>query len=347
MWFADRTRDVENDRIGDTSNVTATNGNFPALPTEPGIYKLVKINNKLDIVMESNIIKTKELILGNVSKKVLRVWDRYCNYSESVGSINIGDSGSGKTLECDILANIAVLKGNMPVLKITGFNVRDNEIQFFQSINNCCLYFDEFAKHVGFNEQQKLLPLLTNGNKKFLTLFTENSKQQVSTFITNRTQRVRYLEEFGKLDKQVVLDFISLFEVKESLVEELMARYEKALIFSMDNLEAIISEHLDYPDEPLDELIKYLNLSSIKNSLFYNLRSMTKKVINDKTKEATYEEVEFIPTKLSRESLKEGTWINPIQNESGFVITKDSIKEIFSDTLIIEHKKYRLTFKYE
>lgn len=349
MWFAkgNNKKDV---RIGDLDNssVGINKSSFPELPTTPGIYKLVKnTNGKLEIEFESNIIKTKELILGNVAKKVQRVWNRFCNYPESVGSMNIGDSGSGKSLECDILANISVLRGNMPVIKVTGFSVRESEIQFFQGIDNCCLYFDEFVKHVDYNSQQKLLPLLTNTNKKFLILISENRKGNINEFILGRTQRIRYLEEYGKLDKQVIQDFISLFDVRQELIDELMLRYEKALVFSMDNLEAIISEHIDYPEESLDELLKYLNISSIKKDAKYVLIKVTKQEKDDDGNMVDKEVDKFIPIKITRDQLKEGVYVQPFENTRGWILNASTIVETYGDILVVANGDFTYSFKYE
>lgn len=349
MWFSkgNNKKDV---RIGDLDNssVGINKSSFPELPTTPGIYKLVKnTNGKLEIEFESNIIKTKELILGNVAKKVQRVWNRFCNYPESVGSMNIGDSGSGKSLECDILANISVLRGNMPVIKVTGFSVRESEIQFFQGIDNCCLYFDEFVKHVDYNSQQKLLPLLTNTNKKFLILITENHKNSINEFILGRTQRIRYLEEYGKLDKQVIQDFISLFDVRQELIDELMLRYEKALVFSMDNLEAIISEHIDYPEESLDELLKYLNISSIKKDAKYVLIKVTTQEKDDAGNMVDKEVEKFVPIKITRDQLKDGVYVQPFENTRGFMLGTSSVKEVYGDILVAANGDFTYSFKYE
>lgn len=320
---------------------------LPKLPEVPGVYRLVKLKNELELVYESNIFKTEELIFGNVKKRVLREWTRFCNYPESVGTINVGDMGSGKTNKCDILANLAIIKGNLPVIVFNGITITELEIQFINSLNNCCLYLDEFGKMASGYIQQKLLTTLTNNSKKFLILFTDNNKHNINQFILDRMQRARYLEEFGKLDKQAVLDYMSLFDVREDFKEEFLPRYEKALVFSFDNLKGIVSEHLDYPDDTLDELLTYLNTSVLSKKVNWTLIKLEEKKGHVKENDG-YEEIN---KSLCRDML---ITIDQIKNGFGTSIEhdwvrieKDNVVSNIGGIIIIVTGNFRLTYKEE
>lgn len=352
MWFINREEKPEKENY-DNEKI-ATPNKFPVLPKEPGVYRLVKYKNELEIVYESNIFKTSDLVFGDVKKRVLREWARFCRYAEPVGSLNVGDQGSGKSNKCDILANIAILKGNMPVLIIHSLTITEQELQFLNTLNNCCIYLDEFGKTTPHHIQQKMLSLLTNTSKKFLILFTENNKSQINNFMLDRTQRIRYLEEFGKLSKQAVLDFLSLYEVKESFKEELLIRYDKALTFSIDHLKGIISEHLDYPEDTLDEVLSYLNISVLSKKLNWVLVKLEKKSIgkdengNDNPDIKEYKE---IPTTECRDSI---ITLDSVKSGYGTSIEnywirldKENVISHNGGILILESGNFRLTYKEE
>ena len=255
--------------------------------------------------------------------------------------------GSGKTNKCDILANLAIIKGNLPVIVFNGITITELEIQFINSLNNCCLYLDEFGKMASGYIQQKLLTTLTNNSKKFLILFTDNNKHNINQFILDRMQRARYLEEFGKLDKQAVLDYMSLFDVREDFKEEFLPRYEKALVFSFDNLKGIISEHLDYPDDTLDELLTYLNTSVLSKKVNWTLIKLEEKKGDVKENDGYAE----INKSLCRDML---ITIDQIKNGFGTSIEhdwvrieKDNVVSNIGGIIIIVTGNFRMTYKEE
>lgn len=366
FWFNSNDNSRYSNKRGITSDTTTSLTNdgvdieFPKLPTTPGIYSLIKLSkNKLDIVYESNIIQTKEIILGTTTKRVMREWTRFCKYDETVGSINDGDSGGGKTLKCDILANLAVLKGNMVVLKVAGFEPTEKEIQFFQTINHCCLYFDEFDKLFSMEIQNKMLSLLTNQSKKFLVLITGNETRRISNFLYGRTQRARYRESFNKIDEQFVKDYMSLYpNIREDFKEEFLSRYRKALTFSVDNLEGVISEHLDYPDDTLDELLEYLNIQTLSKTKVYRLYKVEENYVDEDGKEAVFEvPAEFLDRncELTDNHMKHGWYFsylshkyqpkNPTSKVSNLKFNKDDILYNMDGVLILKDGNFNITFK--
>lgn len=344
MWFHQNTnnRDTSLDKKED---VVIDPTSLPEQPELPGVYKLVKLDGKLSLIYESNIFKTDDLIFGNVGKRVIREWTRFCNYDESVGSLNVGDAGSGKTNKCDILANLAILKGNLPVIVITGLAITELELQFINSLNYCCIYLDEFDKTASKEVQNKMLSLLTNKSKKFLILYTGNNKHAISDLIWDRIQRARYSETFGKLDKKAVEDFMSLFDVREEFKNDFMNRYERALTFSMDNLKGIISEHLDYPEDTLDEILEYLNTSVLSKTLDWHLIKLEKKDLevteNDGFKEIPVTECREV--KIKFEEIKRG--LGTVIERSWVNFERSDVESNIGGVIIISNGKYRLTYR--
>lgn len=329
----------------ENSNTTIT---IPKEPLKPGIYQMIKNANGISVEYESNIISTPDLVFGLTKKRVLRFWKRFCKQDNSLGVLSVGNPGSGKTMESDILANLCVIKGELAVIKITGFMVDEKTIQYIQQLDNVCLYFDEFSKHVNWNSQRLLLPVLTNSNKKMLILLTENSKAEISAFILNRTQRVRYIVEHDKLEKEVIIDYLTLFDIDDDFKDDLLDRYHKALTFSFDNLMAIISEKQDYPEDTLDEVLEYLNITSVKKSKGFKLSKITKiEKKDDKLEEVDVTvESSYI---LDRSKLEntENLYVYFSNRSPSIMINKEQIVENHSDKIIFDTGGYKLFFNYE
>lgn len=324
------------------------NISLPKEPLKPGIYQMTKSTNGILVEYESNIISTPDLVFGLTKKRILRFWTRFCKQDGSLGILSVGNAGSGKTMESDILANLCVLKGDLAVIKITGFMVDEKTVQYIQQLDNVCLYFDEFSKHVNWNSQRLLLPVLTNANKKFMVLLTENSKAEISAFILNRTQRIRYIVEHDKLEKEVIIDYLTLFDVDDKFKDDLLDRYDKALTFSFDNIMAILSEKQDYPEETLDEVLEYLNITSVKKSKGFKLTKITKL----EKKEDKYEETDIpIETSyiLDKSKLEttENLYVYFSNRFASISINKSQIIENHSDKILFDTGTYKLFFTYE
>ncbi len=322
--------------------------NLPKEPLKPGIYQMTKDTKGINIVYESNIISTPDLVFGLTRKRVLRFWKRFCKQDSSLGVLSVGNAGSGKTMESDILANLCVIKGELAVIKITGFMVDEKTIQYIQQLDNVCLYFDEFSKHVNWNSQRLLLPVLTNANKKMLILLTENSKAEISAFILNRTQRIRYIVEHDKLEKEVIIDYLTLFDIDDNFRDDLLYRYDIALTFSFDNLMAIISEKQDYPEDTLDEVLEYLNITSVKKSKGFKLSKITKiEKKDDKLEEVDVAvESSYILDKSKLETT-ENLYVYFSNRSPSIMINKGQIVENHSDKIIFDTGGFKLFFSYE
>lgn len=322
--------------------------NLPKEPLKPGIYQMTKDTKGINIVYESNIISTPDLVFGLTRDRVLRFWKRFCKQDSSLGVLSVGNAGSGKTMESDILANLCVIKGELAVIKITGFMVDEKTIQYIQQLDNVCLYFDEFSKHVNWNSQRLLLPVLTNANKKMLILLTENSKAEISAFILNRTQRIRYIVEHDKLEKEVIIDYLTLFDIDDKFRDDLLDRYDKALTFSFDNLMAIISEKQDYPEDTLDEVLEYLNITSVKKSKGFKLSKITKiEKKDDKLEEVDVPvESSYILDKSKLETT-DNLYVYFSNRSPSIMISKGQIVENHSDKIIFDTGGYKLFFSYE
>jgi len=278
------------------------NTNLPA-----GFYQMYKDKEgNHSVVLTGPTKKVPDEIYGKTPERVLRYWRKFVKSFSTIGILLVGDSGAGKSMEAEVLCNVAIKKGELPVIQVTGFEVTEQTIQYLEQLDNVVFYFDEFTKHVKWDKQDLLLSLLTNKDKKFLAIMTENDIGTISKYLKSRPGRAWYRRIFDKLEPDVVLDFISRHpDVKPEFVTSLMAKYKTAMTFTFDHLQAIIEEHLDYPDESLDDMLEILNVDILSKPKKYFLTNLFKATEESKTKVANgqlekieYKEIPFINAEL-------------------------------------------------
>jgi len=283
---------------------------------DPGFYQMYKDkdgNHSIELVSPTR--KVPDNIYGKTGVRVLRYWKKFTKADSTIGILLVGDSGSGKSMESDILCNVAIKKGEMPVLGITGFEVNEQTIQFIEQYDNVCLYFDEFSKHVKYNVQELLLSLLTNPNKRYLVVMTENDINTISAYLRSRPGRAWYRKIFDKLELDVVEDYLTQFPtVKDTFKEELLNKYKSAMVFTFDHLKAIIAEHLDYPDETLDEMLELLNVDIFSKSKKYYLTKLEELIpdTEDEYKSIEYMDAVLEPYQVEQDRYTLNIFVKPI-----------------------------------
>lgn len=263
---------------------------------KPGFYQINKTKEDDHFIeLEGPIKKIPGNIYGKTGDRVLRYWKKFIKVDNTLSILLVGDKGSGKSLEADLLCNVAIEKGNMAVLAVTGFEVTEQTIQFLEHYDNIVLYFDEFSKHVRFQTQDLLLSLLTNTNKRYLVVMTENDINTISNYIRSRPGRAWYRKVFDKLELDIIEDYLTQFPtVTTKFKEELLDKYKSAMSFSFDHLKALVDEHLDYPEETIDEMLELLNIDIFSKSKKYFLTKVEK--LKDASDE--YEAVQYMDTEL-------------------------------------------------
>lgn len=237
-----------------------------------GIYTIGENN---ELIYYSNKFKLPEKIYGNTVKLSNRVWNTYALHNESTGIILTGAKGSGKTMFANLLCNIAVEKG-INVIFISGSNIAKSKnntlFEFIDNLRNVVVYMDEFGKMLTNAEQDALLTMFSDPRKtRKLFIVTENKVEQINEYIKDRTERFRYHLDYTKLPKDIYIDYLKHSVVSESFRIDLDNLYNKSVVFSFDNLQGLISEHLRYPDDTLEELIEIMNLKCFKKTQALNI----------------------------------------------------------------------------
>lgn len=322
----------------------------------PGIYSIkeIKSSNKNSNSNEFYYLEPKEdkfvtnnKIYGDSMYRVTRYWNRFATKNKNCGVLLYGDSGAGKTLDGKLLSNIAIDHG-LPVVEVVNINVTTRLISFIDSLEDCVIFLDEFSKNVPYHMQQKILSIMSEAvtSKKFYIL-TENDKAGVSSYIVGRLGRAFYSRGYTKLDKDVVIGFLDDNNVKEEFKNDLLDAYNKSTKFTMDTLSGLIEEHKDYPNETLEEMLKFLNVELTTKDYMIVLDKVIKYTIEgDETKEKVLDNHNSNP--VSYHMFREHG-IAPVVNLSGKVIklTSSMITYVDEETIIYEYedKKYIFSIK--
>ena len=318
----DLTQIERNRQVSETKPVRASYDQYSTplanIHPDAGFYQVKKDkegNHYLEL--EGPYKKTPPNIYGKTGERVLRYWNKFVKATSNIGVLLVGSSGAGKSLESDLLCNVAIKRGELPVLSITGFDVTEETIQFLEQYDDVVLYFDEFSKHVRYNVQELLLSLLTNTNKKYLVIMTENDINTISAYLRSRPGRAWYRRIFDKLELDVIEDYLTQQpKVTEKFKEELLSKYKSAMTFTFDHLQALISEHKDYPEETIDEMLELLNVDIFTKTKKYYLTKLEELVKEE------YVPVDFMPIELDTYQVEQDRY-----QVSVYVKNKEEVSE--------------------
>ena len=286
----------------------------------PGIYSIAESEfNKqkfFNLVPVKERFELPDKIYGDIMDNVIRVWNNYAITKKTTGVLYSGLAGTSKTLSAMLLSNIAI-DNDLAVVMCTEIRFDLELLGFLNSLSNVVLFMDEFRKNMDWSIQEKALTMLSDINSTHkLIVMTENSVNGINSYILNRPGRIRYHFNFDKLSHSVFKHYCSEHDVVPSFYKELEEKYLTYKTFSFDQLQAIITEHLHYPNDSLDKLLEILNLHDLQNPRMF----VIKKCYNSlKDEPLCYEYIG--PTDLLKEgnfkSSQRGIYLEVFKDNSG------------------------------
>jgi len=318
---------------------------------KPMVYHLRLDENKMHYLEPGNLsFDTPDRIYGNTLSVVDRVWNTFKTKAGSSGILLSGSSGSGKTLLALLLANKSIANG-IPVVMVTNIKPTDSTIQYLSMLRNVTIFIDEFGKQFSRQIQEKMLTMLSGVNSpKKMFILTENETHSLSNFILNRPERIRYHILFERVDMDVVEEYCAANNVDEEFYKELLAKYKKVTIFSFDHLQALVSEHLMYPDSSFEEILSILNLGLLKSPDILVVESVVDNKADVNAKD--YKPVEYVVNdRLSKDLFNKGSnlWINisNIDNIYNIKASKDTVIDITDEAIVcLVDNRFKVTLKH-
>ena len=243
----------------------------------PGVYYIQKNDqlNMYQLVYAFHKFEEPKKIYGDMLQRCVRVWNHYAISKESTGCMFTGSAGSGKTKAGELLCNLAIDNG-LPVIMCIEIEFNIELIRFLSSLTDCVMFFDEFKKNVQYSVEQQMLTMLADAPKRRLFIITENVSGNISDYIRDRPGRIRYHFNYDKISKAVFEDFCNDFKLTKEFRADLSDKVRTATVFTFDHLQAIVYEHLHYPEDKLEDLLDTLNLHSLKKPRKFRVTNVTR-----------------------------------------------------------------------
>lgn len=234
---------------------------------EAGVYELMSSQAGLYLLRKCTRYELPKLY-GNISRRAQKIMHTFKERTSSTGVLLSGDKGTGKSLLSMLLSNIAVSEGKAVININQAFYGASFE-ELMNAIPDAVLVFDEFGKTYAESKdgdsrpQEKLLGFFDGATaKKRLMIFTENKILGINEFMLNRPGRIFYHYKYSKVSSDVIEEYCQEKGLKDADKNYLVNYSIGANEFSFDVLKAIVEESLRYPEEPLQDLIDDLNVSS-------------------------------------------------------------------------------------
>jgi hypothetical protein len=239
-----------------------------------GVYYLRKQDNVHYIEPDIERFTLPKKLYGNVEQLALRFWNTFAVSEKSIGVILTGNSGSGKTEQAQVTANIAIDCG-LPVIVVTDINADIDTVKYINGVTDAVILFDEFSKNFNMQLQEKMLTMLSGINRtKKLFFITENNKHTISSFIRSRPGRALYRIDYSRIEESIITEYCADYNVDPKFHNDLKNIYKKSIVFSFDHLQALVKEHLAHPNDSLEYLLTILNLDILTKDIMYIVKEI-------------------------------------------------------------------------
>lgn len=303
---------------------------------QPGVYNLVQFEKNYILAPSIAKFELPSKLYGDMESNAIRFWTTFATSTTSLGVMLTGQSGTGKTELAKVLSNIAISAG-LPVVVVTDLKATIETVNFLNNLKDVIILFDEYSKNFDSNLQDKMLTMFSsiNGYKK-MYIITENDKNTISRFIRNRPGRVLYHIDYSRVKEDVIIEYCADKKVDEAFGSELLKLYAKSTIFSFDHMQALVGEHLRYPNDTLEDILSLLNLEILTKEIKITLR----RVINQ-----AGESLEFRPLSFDVSVWEKGrplwVWVTTLKDD--IAITVKSVVDI-KDNIITCKDPSGITF---
>jgi len=213
---------------------------YELTPTKTG-PKLDKIKKQFEMpprLFGTKIYKNAELIVSGFE-----------NTKKPLGAMGIGQKGTGKTEQMQLICNKLLAKGIPIIMVRTVCSRLDIEMAIRMcSGTGCVIFFDEYGKVYTDHEENseaiknELLTMFSDTSLgKVLYLLTDNSTRMFNDFILERPTRIRYRFDYNGCSEDIVEDICKLNKLTPEITTWVKDHTRKSHE-SIDGVLAICSE---------------------------------------------------------------------------------------------------------
>lgn len=200
-------------------------------------------------------------VYGLEKRFMQHVLKAYESTKGNFGVLMNGTKGTGKSVTAKLLANAF----KIPVIIVKSFG--DNNqglIEYLASFNfDCVLFFDEFEKN--FNEKDSSILQIMDGvytsQYRKIFLLTTN-ETYINDNLLSRPSRLRYVREFGNLEKEIVMEFLNDTLEDKSAMDKVMEYVDTLEISTIDILKTIVEDINIFGIDEFLETKHYFNVKT-------------------------------------------------------------------------------------
>lgn len=274
----------------------------------PAVFEIIEIKDKGNKRFELKEISKKytvpKKLYGKLKFYINFYWKSFIRKKFKSAVLLTGIAGAGKTEIAKVLSNQCIDYG-LRVVSVTNIRFSPELLQFLEELESVVLFFDEYGKNFRWDEQQKMLTLISNTlDRERIVLLTENDKNNISSYIRNRMSRVPYAKDFEKLESETVREYMDDFHLSDSFKQSLLELYQSASVFAFDHLQGIVDEHLANVDIPFNDLIDLLNLDIFTKKLYLHIEAIKYIGTDEELAKLTFtkDNVTMTPYKVTKEA---------------------------------------------
>lgn len=224
------------------NTVSEINPNFAVEPKIPvGVYDISITRRGIFLEKISDEFVFPYKIYGLQTDFINHIIKTYNNTTGNIGVLMNGIKGTGKTVSAKILAN----QLQLPVIILK--NMGDETgiaIDYVSTLAcDCIIFMDEFEKNFS-TENQDILQLMDgvyNSEHRKVFLLTTN-ELNVNDNLLGRPSRIRYVKQFGNLDKATVEEYIDENLMDISAKQDIIDFIDTLTISTIDILKSIVNE---------------------------------------------------------------------------------------------------------
>ena len=204
-------------------------------------------------------------IYGLQTKFIEHVLKTFNNTNGNLGILLNGTKGTGKTCSAKILAN----SFNLPIIVVKSFGENNTAlIEYLSSFNFDCVFFlDEFEKNWN-SEDSSILQIMdgvyTSTYRRIFLLTTNET--HINENLLSRPSRLRYVKEFGNLEKEVVEEYLHDNLKNPECIDCIIDFVDTLQISTIDILKTIVE---DINIHGFDEFIANKDIFNVKTAKYY------------------------------------------------------------------------------